>query len=108
MALINKMPDKINSKFVYYYLKSIQNQIYNIVTPAIPPSLRKTELENIEIPIPPLEKQNQIVNILDAFTTLIEDLEQGIPAEINLRQQQYEYYRNLLLTFKTEDEIDEI
>ena len=42
------------------------------------------------------------------FTTLIEDLEQGIPAEINLRQQQYEYYRNLLLTFKTEDEIDEI
>ena len=100
---------EIKNRFLYYYLISIQDWIYLLVNKqAIPAHLEQTELENIEIPVPSLEKQNQIVNILDTFTTLIEDLEQGIPAEINLRQQQYEYYRNLLLTFKTEDEIDEI
>ena len=100
---------EIKNRFLYYYLISIQDWIYLLVNKqATPTHLEQTELENIEIPVPPLEKQNQIVNILDTFTTLIEDLDQGIPAEINLRQQQYEYYRNLLLTFKTEDEIDEI
>ena len=69
------------------------------------PHLYKKHLYQLKIPIPPLEKQNQIVKILDTFSTLINDLEQGIPAEIKLRQQQYEYYRNLLLTFK-EDEND--
>ena len=95
-------------KYLFYFLKNNQINIQSMKIGSAVPHLYKKHLYQLEIPIPSLEKQNQIVNILDAFTTLIEDLEQGIPAEINLRQQQYEYYRNLLLTFKTEDEIDEI
>ena len=98
--------EELNNRFLYHYLLSIQDFIYSIVNKdAIPYHLKQEELEKVKIPIPPLEKQNQIVKILDTFSTLINDLEQGIPAEIKLRQQQYEYYRNLLLTFK-EDEND--
>ena len=52
------------------------------------------------IPIPPLELQEKIVAILDRFETLVNDLTQGLPAEIEAVHEQYEYYRNRLLTFK--------
>ena len=98
--------EELNNRFLYHYLLSIQDFIYSIVNKdAIPYHLKQEELEKVKIPIPSLEKQNEIVKILDTFSTLINDLEQGIPAEIKLRQRQYEYYRNLLLTF-TEDEND--
>ena len=53
-----------------------------------------------KIPIPPLEKQKQIVSILDKFEKLTNDISVGLPAEIEARRKQYEYYRNKLLTFK--------
>lgn len=53
-----------------------------------------------KIPIPPLEKQQQIVSILDKFEKLTSDISIGLPAEIEARRKQYEYYRNKLLTFK--------
>ena len=53
-----------------------------------------------KIPIPPLEKQKQIVSILDKFDALVNDISIGLPAEIGARRKQYEYYRNKLLTFK--------
>lgn len=62
----------------------------------------KKQLENLIIPIPPLEKQKEIVEILDKFDTLVNDLSEGIPAEIEMRTKQYEYYRNKLLTFEEE------
>ena len=96
---------KINMKYLFYYLKNSQNEIENMKVGSPIAHLYKKHLYQLKIPIPPLDKQNQIVKILDTFSTLINDLEQGIPAEIKLRQQQYEYYRNLLLTFK-EDEND--
>ena len=52
------------------------------------------------IPIPPLELQEKIVAILDRFETLVNDLSEGLPAEIAAVKEQYEYYRNRLLTFK--------
>ncbi len=58
------------------------------------------KLENVKIPIPSLSKQKQIVSILDKFDKLVNDLSVGIPAEIKARKQQYEYYRNKLLSFK--------
>lgn len=51
-------------------------------------------------PIPPISVQQRIVSILDKFETLVNDLSQGLPAEIAAVQEQYEYYRNKLLTFK--------
>ena len=52
------------------------------------------------IPVPSIEEQEKVISILDRFDTLVNDLSQGLPAEIEARQQQYEYYRDQLLTFK--------
>ena len=55
---------------------------------------------NYVVPVPPLEEQERIVKILDRFEALCNDISVGLPAEIKARQQQYEYYRNKLLTFE--------
>ena len=57
-------------------------------------------LSKIKIPIPSLEKQKQIATILDRFESLCNDITSGLPAEIEARHKQYEYYRDKLLTFK--------
>ena len=59
-----------------------------------------TSLSQIEIPLPPLEVQKRIVEVLDNFEKICNDLNIGLPAEIEARQKQYEFYRNFLLTFK--------
>lgn len=58
------------------------------------------DISDILIPVPPLEEQERIVKILDQFDTLCNDITRGLPAEIELRKKQYEYYRDKLLTFK--------
>jgi type I restriction enzyme S subunit len=58
-----------------------------------------TDLAKIQIPIPPLAAQARIVAILDKFDALTHSISEGLPREIELRQKQYEYYRNLLLDF---------
>lgn len=63
-------------------------------------NVSKQRLGMIKVPIPPLEEQQRIVNILDKFDALVNDLTSGLPAEIEARQKQYEYYRDQLLTFK--------
>jgi type I restriction enzyme S subunit len=63
-------------------------------------SLTINSLKKVKIPVPPLEEQERIVSILDKFETLTNDISKGLPAEIEARQQQYEYYRDKLLTFK--------
>jgi type I restriction enzyme S subunit len=62
--------------------------------------LYNTNIAKTRIPNPPLDLQERIVAILDKFETLVNDLSQGLPAEIAAVQEQYEYYRNKLLTFK--------
>ena len=57
-------------------------------------------LRNFEIPVPSIEVQQQIVSIIGNFDTICNDLSSGLPAEIEARQKQYEYYRDKLLTFK--------
>ena len=59
-----------------------------------------SELKDITINLPPLEEQERIVEILDRFDKLCNDISEGLPAEIEARQKQYEYYRDELLTFK--------
>lgn len=60
-------------------------------------------LQEIVIPIPPMEEQQRIADILDRFDTLTNDLTSGLPAEIEKRRQQYEFYRDKLLTFKRKE-----
>ena len=57
-------------------------------------------IQDIEIPLPPLEIQERIVNVLDNFDAICSDLKIGLPAEIDARKKQYEYYRDLLLRFE--------
>lgn len=63
-------------------------------------SVPMAEMKNLKIPVPPLEEQKRIVEILDRFDKLCNDLTEGLPAEIEARKKQYEYYRDKLLTFK--------
>ena len=58
------------------------------------------ELKKIRIPVPPLAEQERIVAILDKFDALVNDISSGLPAELEMRRKQYEYYRDRLLTFK--------
>jgi len=64
------------------------------------PRLSKEVIQNLKIPVPPLEEQERVVKILDKFDKFCNDLSAGLPAEIAARQKQYEYYRDKLLTFK--------
>lgn len=64
------------------------------------PQLTVPMLKKQKVSIPPLDVQNRIVNVLDNFEKICSDLNIGLPAEIEARQKQYEYYRDKLLTFK--------
>ena len=63
-------------------------------------NVSKEKMKKIVIPIPPIEEQKRIAEILDKFDKLCNDLSEGLPAEIEARQKQYEYYRDKLLSFK--------
>ena len=67
------------------------------------PTLDGRVLEELNIPVPSLIEQQKIIDVLDKFYTLSSDLSQGLPAEIEKRRQQYEYYRDKLLTFKRKE-----
>jgi type I restriction enzyme S subunit len=85
--------DQIIPKFLYYFLLTQHLEDLNIAGGV--PSLTKSVLDKIKIPVPPLLIQQEIVRILDKFTALEAELE----AELEARRKQYEYYRNTLLTF---------
>ena len=87
-----------NEKFLYYLLDFARLEQYK--TAGAQPGLSVARLEKVVLPVPPLEVQQRIVDILDRFDTLCNDITSGLPAEIEMRQKQYEYYRDKLLTFK--------
>ena len=62
--------------------------------------IKGSKLHKLKIPDPPLSEQQRIVSILDRFDALCNDITSGLPAEIELRKKQYEYYRDKLLDFK--------
>lgn len=90
----------VNNKFIYYSLLVRKNILLANVRKASIPRLSRIVVENLIIPVPPLEVQQRIVDILDRFDALCNDITSGLPAEIKARQKQYEYYRDKLLTFK--------
>ncbi len=84
------------SKFLYHFLLMQQHKILSQVRRASIPRLSRNSIEKIQVPIPSLKVQNEIVRILDKFTTLTAEL----TAELIARKQQYAYYREQLFTFK--------
>ena len=91
---------QIGVRFLYHLLIQHQSAIQDLCTYEGIPALNKSNLEKLKIPVPPLEEQERIVAILDTFDALVNDLSSGLPAEIRARRQQYEHYRDRLLTFK--------
>ncbi|UOR60172.1 restriction endonuclease subunit S [Helicobacter pylori] len=88
--------EKLNYKFLYYFLKNAQTILMKSQFGAGIPALNKADIETLTIPIPPLEIQQEIVKILDAFTELNTELN----TELKARKKQYQYYQNMLLDFK--------
>ena len=93
----------INPRYALHLFQSrnfINQEINKYLNTSSMKNLTMNNIRKFAIPVPPLPEQERIVGILDKFETLVNNLEYGIPAEIKLRQQQYEYYRNKLLNFK--------
>ncbi len=92
---------KQNTKYIAYLLQTSNFSRYKerFAHGAKVTRLRQDKLLSYKIPIPPLAEQERIVAILDKFDALVNDISIGLPAEIEARQKQYEYYRDKLLTF---------
>ena len=96
LSVIPKDEKQINTKYLYYCLQGKQ---YSVPTTGIP-QLTSPMLKKEVIPIPSRTEQDRIVRILDSFDAICTNICSGLPAEIEARQKQYEYYRDKLLSFK--------
>lgn len=95
----------LSTKFLYYVFKKDQTKIHLMGKGAGVPHVRAKDFESYKIPVPSLEEQARIVAILDKFEALTNSISEGLPREIALRQKQYEYYRDLLLSFPKPEEV---
>ena len=95
LKVILPKDNRINARFLFHALSgtTIKSKSSSV------PNMNANEIKAIKIPVPPLDVQNRIVNVLDNFEKICSDLNIGLPAEIEARQKQYEYYRDKLLTF---------
>ena len=110
LALLRPNKNKIDARYLKYIIESgVGRKELNkrILFTAVPIKINKGDIDKIEIPLPPLEVQKRIVEVLDNFEKICNDLNIGLPAEIEARQKQYEFYRNFLLTFK-EDSVNSL
>ena len=103
LALIRPNNNIVDSYYLKYLIESIigiKELRKRTLVNAVPIKINKDDIGKLVLPIPPLEEQKRIVNILDRFDKLCNNISEGLPAEIEARQKQYEYYREKLLTFK--------
>jgi type I restriction enzyme S subunit len=102
-AHILKFNTYAERRYVEFYLNSIDLTPY--ISGAAQPKLNQKNLNSIKIPNPSPEEKARIVAILDKFDALTSSITEGLPREIAFRQQQYEYYRDLLLSFPKTEEV---
>ena len=91
--------DVVLNKFIYFYLKCFPELILQYKKEGGTPSVNASDLVNIPIIIPDIKEQKRIISVLSHFETICTDISTGLPAEIEARHKQYEYYRDKLLTF---------
>ncbi len=101
LSLKREYADKFIIKFLFYYSFVLGEWCKKNITVGNFAGVDMIGFKKFLIPIPPLEEQERIVSILDKFDTLTTSITDGLPKEIKLRQKQYEYYRDMLLTFPT-------
>ena len=89
-------------QYIYHYINTTEyfKFVENTKSNGSQPNINAKQYSDFKIPLPPLPVQEYIVSILDKFDALVNDLSQGLPKEIELRQKQYEYYREKLLNFE--------
>ena len=94
--------DSVSSRYLYHLLASswFTKHLEKELDGSTINNIKATLVYSCRVPIPSLAEQERIVSILDQFDTLTNSLTEGIPAEIELRQKQYEFYREKLLTFE--------
>ena len=97
-AHVLKFNNIFTQKYIEHYINMIDVAQY--ISGGAQPKLNQENLNKMLLPVPSQSEQQRIVSILDKFETLVNDLTEGLPAEIAAVQEQYEYYRNKLLTFK--------
>jgi type I restriction enzyme S subunit len=92
---------KISNRYYWHFSKSNQywRQAEKLVSKGGQQQFNTNAVERVVVPVPPLDVQNRIVEVLDNFEKICSDLNIGLPAEMEARQKQYEYYRDKLLTF---------
>ena len=95
LKVVMPKDNQLSSRFLFHVLSAtaIKSKSSSV------PNMNANEIKAIKIPVPPLDVQSRIVNVLDNFEKICSDLNIGLPAEIEARQKQYEYYRDKLLTF---------
>ena len=103
LSIRKSLESKIDIKFFFYYMFIVDEWCKSNTNPGTFASVDTKKLAKVLIPIPPLTVQQEIVRKLDKFEALTSDLQSGLPAEIEARKKQYEYYRDKLLTFKVKN-----
>ena len=98
-TLIVDVRSEYNLKYVYYQLANIGLNRY--AKGGGQPLVTAGQIKEVVIPVPMMQEQEKIVAVLDKFDTICNDLTSGLPAEIEARKKQYEYYRDKLLTFES-------
>lgn len=88
------------NKFLFYYLKNIQEELVALRKVGSIPAVNKSDLEQVRVPMVDVEEQMRIVAALDTLHALMNDLSSGLPTELAARRKQYEHYRDRLLTFE--------
>jgi type I restriction enzyme S subunit len=97
---IDADPSVMRPKFVYYLLKHNERAIQNSKKGSGVPHIQIKAMHSMRFPVPDLREQDRIIGVLDQFDALVNDLSNGLPAEIYARRRQYEHYRDRLMTFK--------
>ena len=92
------IPEGVDGKYLYYWFLEHDLRVVAHDSGAVP-SIRKTDLEQLDVPVPSVAEQERIVEVLDRFNALVNDISSGLPAEIAARRAQYEHYRDRLLSF---------
>lgn len=98
----NEFKDDLNPEFMKFLFRSkgMRKSIIKTANGVTRFNISKKRMLDVKVPIIPLVEQNRIIVTLDKFEKLTNDISVGLPAEIEARRKQYEYYRNKLLTFK--------
>lgn len=94
------------NKYLFYFLQSRSEMLLGLKKEGGVPAVNKSDLVQLEIPIPSVEEQKRIVAILDKFDALSNSMTEGLPREIELRQKQYAYYRDLLMSFPKPEAVE--